>query len=202
MVFKAVPPEQRFWSRVETVESGCWLWTGHVANTGYGIIHIDRKPYGAHRFAYQLLVGPIEKGLQLDHLCLVRHCVNPAHLEPVTCRTNLQRGETLAAANSRKTHCLRGHEFTEVNTYLYRGRRLCRECRRTTWREAHPAKGLPPGASRKTACQNGHPFPESLYVSPKGKRECRVCRDARNAHRVYAPAFPESGFDSTSTPPT
>ncbi|KAB2977369.1 HNH endonuclease [Streptomyces sp. SS1-1] len=84
----------------------------------------------AHRVAYQEIVGPIPEGLQLDHLCRVRHCVNPAHLEPVTSRENTLRGENLVAINAAKTHCKRGHLFDAANTYRWRNSRICRECRR------------------------------------------------------------------------
>lgn len=94
-------PEARFWSKVDKdgplpkwapCLGPCWLWTPPVdRSTGYGRINIDRSNIGAHRFAYELLVGPIPEGLQIDHLCRVRACVNPAHLEPVTVSENVRR---------------------------------------------------------------------------------------------------------------
>jgi hypothetical protein len=79
--------------------------------------------------AYELAIGPIPEGLTIDHLCRNRGCVNPAHLEAVTNRTNLLRGDGIAALNARKTHCKRGHEFTPENTYVWReGTRACRAC--------------------------------------------------------------------------
>ena len=126
--------EERFWSKVDKT-GDCWLWTAGKSDQGYGTFHIgsrtaaSRRPVGAHRVAYQLLVGPIPEGFHIDHLCRVRHCVNPAHLEPVTCRVNLLRGETIPADNAAKTHCVHGHPFNAVNTYVTPdGRRQCRTC--------------------------------------------------------------------------
>ncbi|MFL5911455.1 MAG: HNH endonuclease signature motif containing protein, partial [Gaiellaceae bacterium] len=113
--------------------TGCWLWTGTKHGHGYGIIKhgpaASRRSLRAHRVAYELFVGPIPEGLELDHLCRVRHCVNPAHLEPVTTRENLLRGETLTARHAAKTHCDNGHEYTPENTRVSaRGWRDCRTC--------------------------------------------------------------------------
>jgi hypothetical protein len=87
----------------------------------------------SHRYAYEISVGPIPEGLTIDHLCRVRACVNPAHLEAVTQWENTMRApETLGAINAAKTECLRGHPFSDENTYYSRdGRRHCRECART-----------------------------------------------------------------------
>lgn len=111
---------------------GCWLWTGGKNPNGYG--RVFDKGAGAlrqaHRLVYERLVGPIPEGLQLDHLCRVRNCVNPEHLEPVTARENTIRGDTGPGRNARKTHCMRGHEFTPENTRIRpNGSRMCRTCR-------------------------------------------------------------------------
>jgi len=90
---------ERFWSKVEKTVS-CWLWTASTRR-GYGQFVINNKPTPAHRFAYEQLVGDIPRGLQLDHLCRVRNCVNPEHLEPVTSRENILRGEGICAVAAR-----------------------------------------------------------------------------------------------------
>ena len=114
-----------------TDSSACWLWPGALTGGGYGHRWWHGKTNRVHRVAYELSVGPITKGLQLDHLCRNRPCFNPRHLEPVTRRENILRGESPAALNARKTHCKRGHEFTEENTYHKNPRgRACIKCLR------------------------------------------------------------------------
>lgn len=111
-------------SRVLIREDGCWLWTGDANNVGYGKVRRNGKAHRAHRYAYEQLVGPIPEGLTLDHLCRVRLCVNPAHLEPVTLRENVMRGTSVTAINAKKTHCPRGHEYDRI----YAGHRKCQTC--------------------------------------------------------------------------
>ena len=113
--------------------SGCWLWTGGVNHGGYGQFSDGRgKNGGAHRAAYEVFVGPIPEGLTLDHLCRVRCCVNPAHLEPVSMQENLRRGNSHLSASirhSKKEHCPKGHPYLGANLYIgTRGQRLCRRC--------------------------------------------------------------------------
>ncbi len=131
-------PVKRLKSKVRVAPSGCWLWTGYVSPKGYG--HVGGGGGLAHRVAYELLVGPIADGMQLDHLCRTRSCCNPTHLEAVTCRENLLRGETWTAHHAAKGACDNGHEFTPENTYVWRGSRYCRACRAR--REAARRKGL------------------------------------------------------------
>lgn len=125
--------QARFWIRVEKVPGGCWLWRGTTASNGYGRFVIDDRNQAAHRIAYVWLVGPVPEGLELDHLCSVRNCVNPRHLEPVTHRENTLRGDTITAAAAAKTHCPRGHELAGSNlvpSSLRNGRRDCLTCSR------------------------------------------------------------------------
>jgi hypothetical protein len=130
------PPADRFWGFVQKHPDGCWNWIGCLNAYGYGQfvpIAGDQRP--AHRYSYELLVGPIGPGLQIDHLCRNRRCVNPSHLEPVSSAVNNARGLSPSAINGRKTHCTKGHLFDETNTYTYtRGsgsvHRSCRTCRR------------------------------------------------------------------------
>lgn len=123
-------PLQRFMDKWMPVpESGCWLWLDEDSSSGYGRFWDGKQAHQAHRFSYEHFVGPVPEGLQLDHLCRVRCCVNPSHLEPVTARENLLRGEGPPGRNARKSHCLRGHEFTLENTYRNGTHgRNCRTC--------------------------------------------------------------------------
>ena len=107
-----------------------WTWTGHIDQGGYGRFQLNNRWRFAHRVAYETLSGPIPDGMDLDHLCRVRHCVNPDHLEAVSHRENVLRGEGLAARQARTTHCPKGHPYSEESTRHYAGRRFCRECNR------------------------------------------------------------------------
>ena len=111
--------EDRFWSKVEK-SAGCWLWTAGLCH-GYGQFSFLGLDVRAHRFAYELLVGPIPAGLEIDHLCRDRACVNPDHLEPVTHRENGLRGESPAVRIHRSGRCGRGH---------LRGDERCKQCSR------------------------------------------------------------------------
>lgn len=109
----------------------CWEWLGGHNRAGYSIL----GGLLVHRAVYELLVGPIPRGLGLDHLCRNRACCNPAHLEPVTHRVNVMRGVSFSARNALLTHCAHGHAFDEANTYYRpRGGRGCRACTRLSQR--------------------------------------------------------------------
>lgn len=129
-VYARKPWQEKFLARIIVDESGCWLWVGCVKSNGYGWVNTGQKSMYAHRVSYELFIGPIPSGLQLDHLCRVRHCVNPEHLEPVTARTNNLRGESQAAVRARSTTCIYGHELYGANLWMRSGRwRVCRACK-------------------------------------------------------------------------
>lgn len=118
--------EARFWSKVDkNGPRGCWLWTGCLNDDGYGLLGIGgTRNRLAHRWSYERHVGPIPAGLELDHKCRVRSCVNHAHLEPVTRDENQRRGAT----NGNKTECPQGHPYDDENTQWVLVR-VCRACR-------------------------------------------------------------------------
>ncbi len=138
---KALPPlvelsvPEKFWARVEITET-CWLWIGALTSEGYGNFISGPHEWSlAHRYAYEFCVGPIPEGLTIDHLCRIRRCVLPDHLEPVTNRVNILRGESPSARQARQTHCIYGHPFDEENTWLSKtNKRHCRTCNRNNQR--------------------------------------------------------------------
>lgn len=123
-------------SNIEIVsESGCWIWMRHISgSTGYAqarvrLIGTRWELDNVHRYSYELLHGPIPDGMHVDHICKVRCCVNPSHLRLLTPRQNVLVGVGPSALNSAKTHCPKGHEYNERNTYMSKvGKRHCRPC--------------------------------------------------------------------------
>ena len=116
--------------------SDCWIWQRYIMNNGYGQVSIGKRRILTHRFSYEAFVGEIPAGLQLDHLCRVRTCCNPEHLEPVTQRENLLRGEGFAARCANATQCPQGHKYDDENTRVRPGGgRECRACDRARCRE-------------------------------------------------------------------
>lgn len=143
-----LPVPDRFWDKV-VFTGTCWSWTGGKYSNGYGRFRPDPKDrntfVGAHRFSWEYFYGEIGEGMCVDHLChniaaelglcdggwdcVHRSCVSPHHLDLITNRENLQRSPlTLQGAQSRRTHCIHGHEFTDDNTYWWNGHRRCKEC--------------------------------------------------------------------------
>lgn len=127
------PAAYRFWSKVLFTD-GCWLWQAQKRK-GYGQFWVDGRMAPAHRYAYEFCVGPIPEGLTIDHLCRAQACVLPDHLEPVTQRVNVLRGEGPTARHAQKTCCIRRHEYSEENTIRTKNGRECRACRRMRQRK-------------------------------------------------------------------
>lgn len=134
-------PAERFWEKVDqdgvapehNASLGpCWLWTAAVnKETGYGAFGATAgKVVLAHRWSYEAHVGRIPPGLVIDHLCRVRCCVRPDHLEAVTELANIRRGDSASTRNALVTHCPRGHAYTPENTRVADGKRSCRTCSR------------------------------------------------------------------------
>jgi len=130
--------------------SGCWLWTGVIGPKGYGHGFIGKgRTRSAHRAAYELFVGPIPDGVEIDHKCRVRSCVNPKHFDLVPHRVNVQRGIAVGEAGrdashkrqAERTHCKNGHEFTEQNTRIWKGARICRTCKRIEFHRRAARRG-------------------------------------------------------------
>lgn len=124
---------ERFWTKVDKSDA-CWIWRGATTKpeNGYGQIRLDGKMQVAHRIAYELEVGQIPSGMDLDHLCRVRLCVNPAHLEPVSPYENFRRGVSQPASYLKQSHCKRGHLLEGENLAIANGgrSRRCRTCKR------------------------------------------------------------------------
>jgi hypothetical protein len=128
--------------------SGCWLWCGKITTNGYGRLRRGGRDTPAHRVAYELIHGSVPVGLELDHLCRVRCCINPAHLEPVNRAENTRRGVSwfrMAETHRAKTHCPSGHPYAGENLYVSSdGKRSCKTCKQLSYRRNNPH----PGGSR------------------------------------------------------
>lgn len=170
------------------VGDGCWKWTGAHRSTGYGVW----RGTAAHRVIYELLVGPIPEGLELDHLCHNadltcpgracphRGCVNPAHLEPTTGAINRRRGR----GNAAKTHCPSGHEYTPENTYYRKGRKSGRMCLKCSRRSTHAREKVrlatdPEFAQRKREANHASYLRHRDEALQRGAERKRLAREAR-----------------------
>lgn len=133
LVGLSLPQRIEVWkTRSIITEKGCWLWTGSKCK-GHGKVWFAGKLHGVHRLVYEYVKGPVREGLELDHTCKMRACWNPAHVEPVTHKVNLERG---TSANREKKHCPRGHAYDNSNTRVNaRGSRCCITCARDRSRQ-------------------------------------------------------------------
>lgn len=171
---KRQPVKPRFLAKVEKTET-CWLWTAWIERNGYGRFWLDGNQHGAHRVAYELFVGPIPKGLQIDHLCRIRHCVNPDHLEPVTAAENFRRStgpDKRREWGRQNTHCAEGHPYTEENTYRDGRGRSCLTCKKAAARSWYER-------NREITIQRARQWHES---NPDRARE--VARESTRRYRA------------------
>jgi hypothetical protein len=192
---------ERILGATKTNETGCWIWQLKLHSQGYARMSVNGRGTYVHRLSYQIWIGPIAEGLQIDHLCRVRSCCNPWHLEAVTPRTNSLRGESVAARAAKVKQCPHGHPYEGSNLIIKKdGSRGCRECHRDGGRrysEKLRAQGIPtnhptilahvPPAERvaaygtpNTHCRKGHPYAgENLIINTQGYRVCRTCTNIR-----------------------
>jgi HNH endonuclease len=185
---------ERFVEKFTAVDpaGGCWRREVDPTRKGYGRFSLEGRRYESHVASYMMFVGPVPEGMVIDHLCHDpdecdlgpkcphRSCVNPAHLKPETNHANSMRGTGPAAKNARKTHCMRGHEFTPENTYTPPGGggRACKTCM-YAWSIARTGERKLGDVNRvKTLCPQGHPYDEeNTYWTTKG-RTCKECQRA------------------------
>lgn len=173
-----------YWNKLAPCPiTGCWLWTGYVTKQGYGV-HGRSAPHSqsklTHRYAYETAIGALPPGTELDHrACQTRSCANPAHLEAVSHRVNVQRGKAT------KTHCLRGHELTGSNLVATRPGRRCRACMNADGKARYrPVYGPRKRPTRKPNCKYGHPKVDN------GKRMvCPTCRPMKGAASSTRPVL-------------
>lgn len=157
---------ERIQSRImPCATTGCWLWAGCLnKQTGYGAVSWKLKARPVHRLVWEILAGPVPHGLQIDHLCRERSCCNPLHLEPVTQKTNILRGESPMAKCARRTTCGRGHEYTASNAAFHKNQRgrKCKICIAERQKE-YIAKGGPP-------CRRAARLRNAARATPKGPK--------------------------------
>lgn len=163
--------------RVDPVK-GCWIWQLALTKAGYGQTSMLNAPWPAHRLAYFLFVGDFDPSLDIDHLCRVRACCNPAHLEPVPAKVNLLRSTNHVAAQVKATHCPKGHPYSGDNLVIRpSGRRGCRACIDQWKKESIERRAGLPITPRVTHCKRGHEYTEenTRWNPITGGRQCRTC---------------------------
>lgn len=177
---------EQFWDKVDKTEK-CWMWTGSVSLSGYGIFNNDYKSHRAHRWIYEHMNGPIGD-LSIDHLCRNMLCVNPEHLEAVTTKENTRRG-LQGILRTPRTRCPQGHPYSKGNTIIMSsGRRVCRICNKRMCnrysRRAEEERKRGAKAARRDVCINGHDYTkENTRLSKKGTRFCMMCYGARQKRK-------------------
>jgi hypothetical protein len=185
--FPAKPPSERFHGKYEVDrESGCWLWTAYISNRGYGTIGLTvgpnkSKSIYAHRLSYEMHHGPIPDGLVVDHICNVRRCVNPEHLQLLTPLANIERSDHPIYERRRQNVCVRGHDLTDpVNVYIRpsNGRRMCRACFRVRALERARKQGVP----ERSAPQGCGTYSGYAAHYRRGEKPCESCKEARNEY--------------------
>lgn len=131
---------ERFMEKIDfpSVFSDCWYWNRSPNSYGYGQFWLKNlgRSVAAHRVAYVLAYGDVPPGTEIDHLCRVRHCVNPLHLEAVTQAENNRRSNSMSAVNARKTHCKNGHPFDSGHMKIIKNGRCCWTCKLTWQRKS------------------------------------------------------------------
>lgn len=189
------PPFDRLMANVSKPdgETGCWFSGLRPDSKGYAQVSESSSGHvrmlRGHRVTYEELIGPVPEGMELDHLCRVRACINPSHMEPVTHRENVMRGEGISASAAARTHCPSGHAYLP-GLVSSRGTRYCPTCRKI-WQARADAKRRPNGGvgrgwkALRTHCPHGHEFTETnTRINRDGSRSCRACHaDATRQRR-------------------
>ena len=206
---------KRFWSKIKVEDDGCWAWTATQNVKGYGFFYWNGRMRRAHRVAYEMLAKQIPSALQCDHICRVRNCCNPAHIDLVTSRENTNRGD-IGRIEKKKTHCPRNHPYSGNNVYVdKKGGRNCRSCVRIRSKERREREKQANGGSEGTGgrdmsggvsckCQrpervvtmrncnysafNGYRFTPSRYSQVK----CVQCGATWRSRAAYVDALPDA----------